>query len=658
VKLINKKVIILIVIDLLFTLYTYRSVLSGRLLGDPFDTRLQIILHEHWWRWINGQVSFRDTEFFYPFDKALGFSDVFLTQGLIYSLFRFFGFGLSQSWMATTFFLLFVGNLSWVFIGRKYIKIYFLQILLVLTAISSLSFVYYFSFNPNIVGYSFLPWFAMLVNSILNEPGKEKKYHKILLFITLLLVYSLSCWYGTFFLLLLLIFRIVLFIIFTPQNISFEINSIRSPKVLRSIVFHLPIQLFLIWVFSYVYISVANQPKRPIEELLQFSPRINLLPNGSNFDGTKLSGAVFKYLYTFLNLDFDKEYGIGIGLISLILSIFILLASLMKRQLTKSNKLWVASFIAIYLYFVIIFKNFSIHKFFFENVPGFNSIRFPGRYVILLGYFAIFGIYFIFDKVLQSSIHNWKRILIILASVILLLDQVRSPYKGWNSNLIINSDLKSQETQIKENCDYFYYDFPGGWWYDQIEAMMFAVQIGIPTVNGYSGAYPEGYPIEDFRSDKDPLEIFDWIGKIDSRKRGCLVTGRTKIQYLNRDVDSVDFVGFAKSTDQERRTNLLATSPNPYLYFYSNRNQNKKIFFTLKTSTCFQTQEIHVVDGQYNELVSKKIVSADSDFEFELNFENSIVKRIQIISNAYGCSISGTQEKIYFEIVDFQFKSI
>ena len=390
---------------------------------------------------------------------------------------------------------------------------------------------------------------------------------------------------------------------------------------------------------------------------MQFSPRINLLPNGSNFDGTKLSGAVFKHLYTFLNLDFDKEYGIGLGLISFILSIFILLTSLFKRELNKSNKLWVASFIAIYLYFAIIFQNFSIHKFFFENVPGFNSIRFPGRYIILLGYFAIFGIYFIFDKALQSSIHTWKRTLILLASIVLLLDQVRSPYKGWDSNLIFNSDLKSQETQIKENCDYFYYDFPGGWWYDQIEAMMFAVQIGIPTVNGYSGAYPEGYPIEDFRSDKDPLEIFDWIGKIDSRKRGCLVTGRTEIQYLNRDADSVDFVGFAKSNNQEGSTNLLATSPNPYLYFYSNTNQNKKISFTLKTSTCFQTQEIHVVDGQYNELVSKKIVNADSYFEFELNLKNSIVKRIQIISNANGCSIIGTQEKIYFEIYDFQSKS-
>jgi hypothetical protein len=53
-----------------------------------------MVLHEHWWRWINGKTSFLDTEFFYPFDKALGFSDVFLTQGLIYSLFRFFGFGL------------------------------------------------------------------------------------------------------------------------------------------------------------------------------------------------------------------------------------------------------------------------------------------------------------------------------------------------------------------------------------------------------------------------------------------------------------------------------------------------------------------------------------------------------------------------------------
>ena len=77
----------------------------------------------------------------------------------------------------------------------------------------------------------------------------------------------------------------------------------------------------------------------------------------------------------------------------------------------------------------------------------------------------------------------------------------------------------AQQELIQDNCDYFYYSKPGGgWWYNQIEAMVFAYRSGVPTVNGYSGGFPEGYPVESFTSSEDPNEIFDWIEKIDQRK--------------------------------------------------------------------------------------------------------------------------------------------
>jgi hypothetical protein len=168
-----------VVINVAFTLFTYRSIFSGKLLGDPFDSRLHIILHEHWWRWFNGLVSFRDTEFFYPFDKALGFSDVFFAQGIIYSFFRLIGYGLPSAWTLTTILLLIIGNIGWVFVARKYIRNYTLQVLLVLTLISSLSFVYYFTFNPNIVGYSFLSWISLFIKNIIEEKDSRKKNIKI-----------------------------------------------------------------------------------------------------------------------------------------------------------------------------------------------------------------------------------------------------------------------------------------------------------------------------------------------------------------------------------------------------------------------------------------------------------------------------------------------
>ena len=647
----------MLVINVLFTLFTYRSIFSGKLLGDPFDSRLHIILHEHWWRWFNGLVSFRDTEFFYPFDKALGFSDVFFTQGIFYSFFRLIGFGLASAWTITTILLLIIGNLGWVFVARKYIRSYILQVFLVLTLISSLSFVYYFTFNPNIVGYSFLSWISLFINNIIEEKEPRKKNKKLSIFITLMLIYALSCWYGAFFVILLILFRIVFEALFNYQNLVSRIKEFRITQNVKQYLLQSPIQAFLIWLFFYVYVSVLNQPKRPTDELFRNSPRINLLPNGSNIDGTKLSGSLFKDIYIYFGLDFDKEFGIGIGIIALLFGIVILIVGLTKKIFSKNHKLWIITFLSVYLYFVVYAERFSFHQILFENVPGFNSIRCPSRIVILLGFFIIFGIYFIFDTFLQKRKDLKVKVGIILLSLILLLDQYRTSFKGWDPTVLINTDLMSQRDEIKKNCDYFYYDFPGGWWYDQIEAMTFAIQVGVPTVNGYSGAFPVGYPTENFTSNEEPFKIFDWISKINPQKRGCFVTGRSELKSLNGDFDSIDFVGFTNLETKGASSWRWAVSPNPYLYILSNSFSKKRISFTLNTSKCNPVQEISIRDGQDNPILDGKKVDNTSSFNFEIDMTNSVVKRVQVITDGGGCQIGDDPRNLFFEIKDFKIES-
>jgi hypothetical protein len=648
----RSKLFVLLLANVGFTLFTYRSIFSRKLLGDPFDSRLHIILHEHWWRWFNGLVSFRDTEFFYPFDKALGFSDVFFTQGIIYSIFRFIGFGLPTSWTLTTILLLIIGNIGWVFVARKYIKNYVLQIFLVLTLVSSLSFVYYFTFNPNIVGYSYLSWIALFMSSIIEEKNSKKKNRKVSIFISLLLIYALSCWYGAFFVILIIIARALLEAIFNYDSFMQNVKKIKFIQNIRQYLIQIPIQIFLVWLFIYVYVSVVNQPKRPTDELFRNSPRIHLLPNGSNVDGTKLSGSIFKDIYLLLGLDFEKEYGIGIGVLTLVLGIFVFVYGIVKKLFSKNQKLWILTFLIVYLYFVVFAERFSLHQLFFENVPGFNSIRCPSRYVILLGFFIIFGIFYTFDAMIKKSIKI--KIGVIFLSLILLFDQYRSPFKGWDPEVLINTDLMSQKEEIKKNCDYFYYDFPGGWWYDQIEAMTFAIQVGVPTVNGYTGAFPVGYPTESFTSNEEPLKIFDWISKIDPQKRGCFVTGRSEIKSLNGEFDSIDFIGFTELETNGSASWRWAVSPNPYLYILSNSDKKKEISFTLNTSQCNPVQEISILDGQGNTINPDKKVTNSSEFQVEIDLRDAVISRIQIITDSGGCQLGTDPRNLFFEIKDFK----
>ncbi len=248
---------------------------------------------------------------------------------------------------------------------------------------------------------------------------------------------------------------------------------------------------------------------------------------------------------------------------------------------------------------------------------------------------------------------NKIKIGVIFLSFILLFDQYRSPFKGWDAEVLINTDLMSQKEEIKKNCDYFYYDFPGGWWYDQIEAMTFAIQVGVPTVNGYTGAFPVGYPTESFTSNDEPLKIFDWISKIDPQKRGCFVTGRSEIKSLNGEFDSIDFIGFTELETNGSASWRWAVSPNPYLYILSNSDKKKEISFTLNTSQCNPVQEISILDGQGNTINPDKKVTNSSEFQVEVDMRNAVIRRIQIITDSGGCQLGNDPRDLFFEIKDF-----
>ena len=646
-----KRDYLLIILGISLTLFAYRPIFSGALLGDPFDARLMIVLHEHWFRWFHGLVEFRNTEFFYPYDTALGYSDVFLVQGIIYSLLRLIGFDLPNAWSLTTLGLLVVGNLGWVFLGKIFFQTKLILISFISTSILSLGFVYYFTFNPNIVGYAFLSWISILLISISKEKVNSKKQFKIMLFITIYLIYALSCWYGAFFLGIILFFYFVnAYILKKPK---FKNRNFQRFEFSNSLYFFIPIQSFLIWLFFYVYVTVANQPDRPYYDLQRNSPKILTLANGGGPNGAGVDGSILGPLYKFLSLDYEFEYTIGIGIVVALLGLLsILYAVFLLKNILITHLIY--AFTLSYLFFIQLTSTFSFHKIFFEHIPGFNSIRFPGRIVILIGFFLIFLIHL----VLQHIKVNKKSILVTSLIYMLLLftfvDQIRSPFKGWDKKLLTNEYLFSVKDEIVEKCDYFYFDYPGGWWYDQIEAITFSAQIGIPTVNGYSGAFPPNYPTEEFHSEKMPLKIFDWINKIDKGKRGCFITGVSPIRNLDRDKFFIEFIGFKNKEYLDADYWQWAVSPNPYLYIVNQTGKNIKITFAVQTTQCFANQKVRVVDAQDSTDLFSAGNTQGEIVEFTLDFSTERVKRLELIVSNEGCRVANDPRILFFNLKNFE----
>jgi len=649
----NSKVLYFITlsISILFSLYTYRSAFSGKLLGDPFDSRLMIVLHEHWFRYFNGLVELRNTEFFYPYKTALGYSDVFLVQGAIYSIFRFLSINIADSWTYTTLLLLLIGNLGWVIVANRYLKVFFVRIMFLLTIISSLSFVNYFTLNPNIVGYSFLSWIALFYINLQKETNQTKRVRKWSVFVIVILTYALSCWYGAFFFVLTVLVRELLFLIFFKGKFKYNLKF----SDLKIVIPFFPIQVFLLWLFIYIYIYVVNLPYRPIDEMIRNSPRLRLLPNGGNVNGAELNGSIFRFLYEKLNLDYEQEYTIGVGLTVFIFGIFCLVKIIIEPKRSPSALIWTSSVLICYSFFIVFIDNFSIHSFFFEYVPGFNSIRYPGRYVIFVGFFAIFGIFYIVDKMLVKSSKFLSKIILILFLLLIVLDQQRTPYKGWNKEQLINAELLTQAEEIKAKCDYFYYDVPGGWWYDQIEAITFGAQIGVPTVNGYSGSFPPNYPNEPFLSEKPPIKIFNWIAKIDKSKRGCFVAGAKPIRFFNENLRSLDLVGFTKLETNGKDTWQWSISPNPYILIINFTKKDLQLEFEIKPANCLVNQDIRIAEAGGADLYQGSIGKSGEKFNFILKFKTNIATRIEIITKAGPCQFHDDPRDLFFEIKNLKY---
>lgn len=605
-----------------------------------------IVLHEHWWRWLNGLVELRDTEFFYPFDKSLGFSDVFLVQGILYSFFRIIGQDLAESWTYTTILLVILGNIGWIQLANKFLKSYIVKILFLTSMISSISFVNYFTLNPNIVGYSFLSWFALLYLNLKSEKVNEKKQKKVSILIILLLIYALSCWYGAFFFATIVVVKefldfIVLKKFRNPWKFNFDL------KILMRF---LPIQIFFLWLFLYIYFPVQNQPIRLVEEMLKYSPRINYLANGGNVKGASLDGAIFKFLYNFSNLDYESEFAFGIGIFVTVIAFFASLKYIKDNIIDfKSLNLFI-SITMVYIYFLSINDNFSIHRIFFELVPGFNSIRYPARYVIIIGYFAIFGIHFVLDKFLTKSKSQSQKIFVFILLFIVLLDQQRSSFTGWEKKQFLNSVILKNKEEIKKNCDYFYADYPGGWWYDQITAMTLAMYSGIPTVNGYSGGFPSRYPIEPFASEVPPIEIFKWINGIENNKRGCLLTEGNGVKQISDSLKMIELYGFTPNETNGKDNWQWAVNSQTFLMSLNYTDKISKLNFQLNPNVCQTMQNFEITKFPNQTLFRGNISEKGRQFDFTLISQKNNVSRIEIKTDSPPCNIEGDQRSLYFEI--------
>ena len=114
------------------------------------------------------------------------------------------------------------------------------------------------------------------------------------------------------------------------------------------------------------------------------SPSVNNLLNAGSPTQYGLTNSIFGDLYQYLGLNRVLESTIGLGIALPLIGVISMGLFILKGS--QVVRLWTISLGLAYLYFVKIFNNMSIHGFLFDFLPGLNSIRYPGRYIVVLAF--------------------------------------------------------------------------------------------------------------------------------------------------------------------------------------------------------------------------------------------------------------------------------
>jgi len=642
------------------TLIQSRAYLKNFYYGDPFDGRLMVVLHEHWWHFLRGRRPFLDTYFFYPYDRGLGFSDTFFLQGFSYSVARALRFDLVDSWALATISILLLANIGLALLAKQLINNIFLQISFILIAGSSFTYFAFLNMYPNVAGYglvSFLAFFFIKLFSF-NSSDRDRNIGLIGISISFPLL-LLSAWYAAF-------FSVVYIFLFFSTNALFgkylKINFINRvsylfksfSKLVLTISFAIFSLLTALWI--YIYLPVASDVDRDLRELIEGSPKFGQLANGS-----ALGGGLFQKLYEFLgyqnfNQLVQDQNGLTISLFVswIVLGIYFFTSkSLTKLELVWAKYVWFISTLQLFIF--LQFGNFSIFQIFWQVISPLSAIRVPARMLILFSAVITLLLHVVIDKLVQVKLQN-KSILIstllLLILPIVFIDQIRLENATWVKKDYLTQDYYQSVVKTKNICESFIINSEGEeWWDDQLKAMVLSARLNFPTVNGYSGGYPNNYPAQAWRSKTEMIEVVKWLAMEDTLTSTCLIRPNA-IDKLDQEIliDSVNGFDLLESSKQNRWWWSLTPSAKFTLINLKHYQIVGELEFTIELPLCRDTLQIQIMDTSAEKFYDHQLLKKRNLISIPVAIDAGSETQIQITTQDEVCESVDESRTLYFSL--------
>jgi hypothetical protein len=473
----------------------HRITLSGfsHIPGDIGDSRFNNFIFEHAWRWLLQKPlhsSFWDLPIFYPQSNTLAYSDLMVSFGPFYWIWRSFCIAPDAAYLG---WFLTVGYfnyfLSYILL-RKVLNISFVAsalgafiiafsasriehigqpqlfplIYVLCSLITSFRYFYYFSVENNI-----------------SQTFKRRLC--ILGFFTCIVLQFYGGFYNGYFIALLTgICCLVALSLKTGRGAIF--NAIKKDWMIFLSCIAISV-LALIPLASH-YLEVNNLTgSRSWDEIQTMLPR----PQSWIYCGFRT------YLYRWMNnvsfwqnLPMRNEHGIGAGLITTIVMIY---GFYINRKRTAFFLITMTALSTILLT-TLIGQEYTLWKIVYHTLPGASALRAVSRIgLLVIGIPAGIGIALYVD-----SFHNSKslRIAVLIAALCCVEQKVADLSYNYLDerkpidHIVGNLDTTKEVFILTANGN-----SPPPPYVVQIDAMIATLSSNVPTINGYSGNYPAGW---------------------------------------------------------------------------------------------------------------------------------------------------------------------
>ncbi len=496
------KTVAAIIVLVLCEAFFFRNILGNdRLVGDRGDGRLTNLLAEHWWRFFQGKEKFSELLMFYPAQGVLGYTDLLLGHGLIYSVFRLIGMNLYAAYKFALIAMHSMGTASMFYLLKKKLEISVIWSFFGTIAFCCSDTLARHIGHTQLLAVSMLPLlFVFFLGFVQNFECRKKRniYAYVCILWFALLTYT--AWYIAFFTgMFCLVFLLVSAVRLTLVRFSVFKLLKKWMAVLRYDFLGYVLFLVIVYIpFILIYLPVLQSSSGySYQDMCMYLPEIIDLVNltDSNF--------MLGWLMQILSLE-DRGYSSEVteGFSCILLILFFLVAAIHKKGLKKSRKnnmqepcygfVTETAFFAVILCLVLIIRlgsnGVSLWAVVYFLMPMARSIRAVARFLLWLSFpMAVITSYYA-DRYLNKQaiwvillfISNINRVGVdsrwFEQEALAFIENISAPPEDAGCFYIMDS-------KKVQDAPYIY----------QLDAFEIGTRYSLKTMNGYSGQFPAGW---------------------------------------------------------------------------------------------------------------------------------------------------------------------